>query len=168
LIYRNSADALARLEIAKNVVWLVANEAYLQWTRHLDYDPGPRALQVGDVAGLDCGPGAVACYSPADDVITLGTGWIRDVYASLWSRNDFLAREAVQELFLVITHEAGHQFGYENHDGSADGCGGGDDHCHAPYGSGSVMGYDHRRGGSVRYGERRGGHAPYPERDVER
>ncbi|MCY4240135.1 MAG: hypothetical protein OXD36_00150, partial [Rhodobacter sp.] len=158
LRFRDSPDARARLEIAENVVWLVANEAYLQWTRHLDYDPGPRALQVGDVAGLDCGPGAVACYSPADDRITLGTDWLRGVYANLWSGNDFLARGAAEELFFVLTHEAGHQFGYENPRGSSVGCGDGSDAppCHAPVGSGSVMSYDHLpppRGvsGSLRY-----------------
>ena len=130
-----SENAEVRLEIAENVVWLVANQAYLQWTRHLDYDSAPRALQFGDIGRLDCEPGSIACYFPDDDVIVLGTDWLRDVYANLWSGNDFLAQEAVEELFLVITHEAGHQFGYENHDGSTDGCGGDDDHCHAPYGS---------------------------------
>ncbi len=157
LRFGGSADAEARLEIAQNVVWAAANKAYLQWTRHLDYDPGPRALRVGSVRGLDCGPGAIACYSPSGDVIVLSSDWIRDVYANLWSGNDFLARGAVQELFLAITHEAGHQFGYENTGGVTEGCVGHDHPCHAPVGSGSVMGYDHLpppRGvnGGVRYG----------------
>ncbi len=55
-----------------------------------------------------------------------------------------------QTAFLVLSHEAGHQFGYSNPDGIKQGCGG-THGCHAPYGSGSVISYDHQKGGSVRY-----------------
>jgi len=159
--WRGNAAGEARLDAAENALWVAANAAYLQWTRHLDHDPGPLALQIGEVGGLDCGPDpdAIACHvtGGSGDTVILGADWIGDVYDDLTSGDDYFTRRAVQELFVVLTHEAGHQFGYRNPRGSVNGCGGAHNHCHAPVGSGSVMSYDHlqpSRGGvdgSVRY-----------------
>ncbi len=52
---------------------------------------------------------------------------------------------------MVASHEAGHQFQYEHQHGTTHGCGDDGNRCHAPYGSGSVISYDHLRGRSVRY-----------------
>ncbi len=80
----------------------------------------------------------------------LSTRWIRQRYEDIYYR---LGRRgpALEEIFWVVSHEAGHRLGYEHHHGSMEGCGDDGNRCHAPYGSGSVMSYDHRRGRSVRY-----------------
>ena len=159
--WRNNGAAAGRLENAENALWTAANAAYLQWTRHLDYDPDPPAIQIGEVGDLNCGPNpnAIACHvgGPVDTVI-FSTAWIENVYDALASGDDYFGERAVQYLFAVLTHEAGHQFGYENLRGSEGGCQGFDHPCHAPIGSGSVMSYDHLPqsmggvNGSVRYG----------------
>ncbi len=47
--WRFDNNALARLDFASLWLWQLANQAYLQWTRHLNYDPGSLAVQVGDL-----------------------------------------------------------------------------------------------------------------------
>ncbi|MCY4243032.1 MAG: hypothetical protein OXD36_14980 [Rhodobacter sp.] len=160
--WRGGGAAADRLASAERALWTAANAAYLQWTRHLDYNPGPPAIQIGEVGDLDCGPNpnAIACHvewTDGDSAVILSAAWIEDVYDALASGDDRFGEIAVQNLFAVITHEAGHQFGYENPRGSVEGCGDHDHPCHAPVGSGSVMSYDHLPpslggvNGSVRY-----------------
>ena len=140
--WQYNAAARERLALASGVLWTLANRAYLQWTRHLDYDPGPIALQLGEDDYLNCGHGsnALACYSSSRNAVVLRDRWLADIYEKLLSYRQDQSGEAIVELFQVLTHEAGHQFGYMNPDGTTDGCG--EIRCHAPYGSGSVISYD--------------------------
>ena len=140
--WRYDSEASDRLELAAGVLWILANRAYLQWTRHLDYDPGPMALQLGEDGDLNCGHGStiLACYSPSHNAVVLRDRWLAQIYENLVSYRQDRSSAAIMELFWVLTHEAGHQFGYMNPDGTADGCG--ETRCHAPYGSGSVISYD--------------------------
>ena len=144
--WRYDNAAAWNLDRLERLIWMTANRAYLQWTRHLDYDPGPLTVYVGD-GPAECGGESIACHNPAYDAVTLTTDWLEEIYDDIASGN---GEDAARELFAVLTHEAGHQFGYENRHGTTDGCGG--DHCHAPYGSGSIMSYDHVEGRSLNYG----------------
>lgn len=132
----------------KEVLGIFATSAYMQWSRHLTIDPGPLELQIGEIPSSHC-HGAVACYRSDVNKVILGEQWLIDNDFGLKSgwRN---AGNIYSELFWVISHEAGHQFGYYNPNGIADGCGGGSG-CHAPYGSGSVMSYDLSVGNNARY-----------------
>ena len=124
--------------------------AYFQWTRHLNYDPGQLQLRVGyfpdDPHSVGFG-GNIAYYDPERDVVVLTESIIIDNYRNLisgiWFEDEQRLAAVIQRLFLVISHEAAHQFGYENPDGITEGCGGDETRCHAPYGSGSVASYDH-------------------------
>ena len=153
--WRFDNNALGRLDAAGLWLWQLANQAYLQWTRHLNYDPGALAVQVGDLGHLTCHGRGLACYDPASNAVILSEDWIAENYAnlvrSLATENTAAFRQVRDELFWVLTHEAGHQFGYMNPNGTTDGCGDGVTRCHAPYGSGSVVGYDTLVGGSSRY-----------------
>ena len=153
-------EANERLEYFYGFLWILGNQAYRQWTRHLDTDPGVLRIQVGSIAGLDCGPQADACYRPGTRDVVLNDRTLVRNYRRyidfLFTGNDVYGETAIQELFALMTHEAGHQFGYKNPDGATHGGCDPDDPCHAPIGSGSVMSYDHLpppRGvnGSVRY-----------------
>ena len=119
----------------------------------LDYDPGSLALQIGSHGNLSCHNEGIACYVPSANSVVLNDAWIAANYAYLQYSLATADAEAFwtvyEHLFVVLTHEAGHQFGYWNPSGTTDGCGG--DRCHAPYGSLSVISYDHLRGRSVRY-----------------
>ncbi len=152
--WRFDADARARIDAAGLWLWRLANQAYLQWTRHLNYDPGSLAVHVGAQGSLACHSGQVACYVPNVDAVILGDEWIAKNYENLMravvTENRDAARRVGEELFYVLAHEAAHQFGYMNPTGTTDGCGGGP-RCHAPYGSGSVASYDASIGRSVRY-----------------
>ncbi len=155
-------EANERLEQFYGFLWILGNQAYRQWTRHLDTDPGVLRIQVGSIAGLECGgPQAAACYRPGTGDVVLNDSTLVRNYRRyidyLITGNDVYGETAIQELFLIITHEAGHQFGYKNPAGATHGGCDPDDPCHAPVGSGSVMSYDDLpppRGanGSVRYG----------------
>ena len=151
--WRFNSHARARLDYTGELLWTLANQAYLQWTRHLDYDPGSLSLQIGSHGNFTCHNKGLACYLPNLNAVVLNDAWIADNYHTLkfaaLTGNNQLAGRVVEELFVVMTHEAGHQFGYRNPDGTKDGCG--QTRCHAPYGSGSVISYDHLRGTSVRY-----------------
>ena len=151
--WRYDNNALARLVFAERLLWTLGNQAYLQWTRHLDYDPGSLALQIGFHGNLTCHNEGIACYVPSANAVVLNDAWIAANYAYLQYSLATADAEAFwtvyDHLFVVLTHEAGHQFGYWNPGGTTDGCGG--DRCHAPYGSRSVISYDHLRGRSVRY-----------------
>ena len=135
-------------------IWKLANQAYYQWTRHLDYMPGELTLQIGQVGDLTCHNRGYACYSPISNAIILNDAWIKRNYDAwiyaLDYDNQELWESINEELFFVLSHEAGHQFGYSNPDGMGDGCSG-DHGCHAAYGDGSVIGYDFNRGGRSRY-----------------
>ena len=151
-----SSQAVANIETFANEVWTTANQAYGQWTRHLNYDPRPPVLQIGKEGDLRCHNRDIACYDRSTNAVILNDQWVVEKYDDyiygLQSPLNFEVWQAVrEELFLIISHEAGHQFGYYNPSGIADGCGGGHG-CHAPWGSGSVISYDDLRGGSVRYG----------------
>lgn len=152
--WRFDNNALARLDFASLWLWQLANQAYLQWTRHLNYDPGSLAVQVGDLGSLTCHGRGLACYDPDSNAVILSEDWIAENYASfvrsLETEDIDAFLDVRAELFWVLTHEAGHQFGYMNPGGTTDGCGA-DNKCHAPYGSGSVIGYDTQVGGSSRY-----------------
>ena len=151
--WRYDNNALARLDLVERMIWVLANQAYMQWTRHLDYDPGSLALQIGSHGSLHCHNVGIACYIPDRDAVVLSDDWIAENYHILWravaTDNEAAFWTVHDSLFFVLTHEAGHQFDYENPHGTTDGCG--DDPCHAPYGSRSVISYDHLEGRSVRY-----------------
>ena len=153
--WRYDNNARDRLEAAARLLWIVGNQAYLQWDRHLDHDPGSLALQIGSHGSLTCHNEGIACYVPDENAVILSNGWIAKNYAvllySLATANEEAFRAVYEHLFIVLTHEAGHQFDYRNSGGITDGCGDGVTRCHAPYGSGSVISYDHLRGRSVRY-----------------
>ena len=97
----------------------------------------------------------------------LSTRWIRQRYEDIYYR---LGRRgpALEEIFWVVSHEAGHRPSAMSITTDRWKVGGDDgNRCHAPYGSGSVMSYDHR--GPKRALQRNaGGRPPHPERDVER
>ncbi len=106
----------------------------------------------------DCGAGSLGCYDPISNIVILNEDTIVRNYGRyldwLISGNDVFAEQAIQELFLLFTHEAAHQFGYQNPDGISgreNDCSSQEDYCHAAYGSGSIVSYGHLRGGSVRY-----------------
>ncbi|MDE2789151.1 MAG: hypothetical protein OXI81_01840 [Paracoccaceae bacterium] len=119
----------------------------------MDYDPGSLALQVGSHGNLVCHNEGIACYVSSENAVVLSNAWIAENYAALYDSlamdNAEAFRVVHNKLFIVLTHEAGHQFGYRNPNGTTDGCG--ETRCHAPYGSGSVISYDHLEGRSVRY-----------------
>ena len=49
-----SSRAVADIETFTNEVWTTANQAYAQWTRHLNYSPEPPTLQIGQEGDLTC------------------------------------------------------------------------------------------------------------------
>ena len=120
----------------------------------MDYDPGNLALQIGSHGNITCHNEGIACYVPSENAVVLSDDWVAENYAVLQYSAATGNAEAFwfvyEQLFSVLTHEAGHQFGYRNPGGTTDGCGGGPA-CHASYGSGSVISYDHLQGRSVRY-----------------
>ena len=156
--WRYDSNARERLQTAEDVVEALASQAYMQWTRHLDYDPGHLALVIGS-PGDQCG--GVACHSQrvsyvpdldvyaSLDLVILDETWVVENYNALWRNSETEIIQAFREMFFVLSHEAGHQFGYRNPRGIAEGCS--ERGCHAPYHSGSIMSYDHTIGRSVRY-----------------
>ncbi len=147
--------AQQRIEDFAGVLWILYSQAYRQWTRHLDYDPGDLTLQIGRLPlSPDCGAGNLGCYDPGNNIVILNEETIVRNYRRyldwLLTGNEVFADRAIQELFFVFSHEAAHQFDYQNPNGTTDGCGAAE-RCHAPYGSGSIASYDHLRGGRVRY-----------------
>ena len=157
--WRYDRNAERRLQTAEAVVEALASQAYMQWTRHLDYDPGHLALVIGS-PGDYCG-GGVACHSQRVsyvpdldvyavlDLVILDESWVEENYNALWRNSETEVIQAFREMFFVLSHEAGHQFGYHNPRGIAEGCS--ERGCHAPYYSGSIMSYDHTIGRNVRY-----------------
>ena len=86
--------------------------------------------------------------------MVLNDAWIAANYRNLVcgaaTGTEDLVGSVSQNLFVVLSHEAGHQFGHTHPEGAEDGCGG--IRRHAPYGSGSVTRYGHLKGGgSVRH-----------------
>ena len=112
------------------------NRGYLQWTRHLDYDPGELKIGIKEFDDLS----EAGHYDSAENKVFLAKQYLSNLYHDHVSRDFGPRSDALDRLFLVITHEAGHQFGYNNTKGSTEGCGG--ETCHALVGSGSVMSYD--------------------------
>ncbi len=154
--WRFDSNARGRLRFTGWLLWKLSNWAYTQWTRHLDYDPNILALQVGAQGSLNCHGGrARACYNPAVNAVILSDSWIIQNYSKLFISailgDEEGLGEVAQELLWVMTHEAGHQFGYRNPAGITEGCGTPSDRCHAPDGSGSVISYDPLKGRSARY-----------------
>ena len=135
------------------MVWILANQAYMQWTHHLDYDPGSLTLQVGSHGSLTCHNLRIACFVEGRDADVLDDDWIADNYEqikhSVRTDNPDANWAVYDTLFIVLSHEAGHQFGYRNPSGTTDGYG--NVRCHAPYRSRSVISYDHWEGRSIRY-----------------
>ncbi len=160
--WRYDTAAQERLVGSAILLQAVATRAYHQWTRHLNLDFNePLTLQVGAEGRLNCGHSASGCYIGGDiDAVVLSDRFLLDVHRELWRTiaqspdTQIIDVPAVQALFHLISHEAGHQFAYYNSGGIGrdpdDGCGG-QHGCHAAYGSGSIMSYDHRIGRSVRY-----------------
>lgn len=116
---------------------------YHQWLKHLDYNATDLNVRIEDLEG------AKAAYSIRDNDVILDSDWLLGLYVDYANNNNRIA--ALDELAWVITHEAGHQFGYENPDGDSEGCGDGSK-CHGPIGSGSVTSYDAHIGLSSNYG----------------
>ena len=143
--WENNPAAIERLEQAERDLWRITQLAYNQWVRHLNYDPEPLLMEVGTPKGhIDFN----AWYNPAEDKVVLSAEWLNSVYDNTQDRYA-LKWPAIEELFWVISHEAGHQFKYHHPTGRIEN----DDidHYHAPYGSGSVISYDANQGRSVRY-----------------
>ena len=95
-----------------------------------------------------------------DDEINIDSTWLLKVYHdymdadninSVGDEGQAGAKKALEQLTHIITHEAGHQFGYEHPNGDIDGCGM-KNKCHGPEYSGSVMSYDHHKKRPVNYG----------------
>ena len=158
--WRSDEVAKEFLFAAEWMIWLAANQAYTQWTRHLDYDPGLLLLQIGDEENLTCHNKGIACYVPNEDAVVLSNAWVENIYTNFkdgiytyfqtgyWSGIE----DVYEKLFYVLSHEAGHQFGYSNPNGITDGCG--HDRCHAPYKpgqTGSVISYNVLQGDSAYY-----------------
>lgn len=146
--------AEARIDALHTILWSVTQKAYQQYTRHLHYDPGTFRVTITSIPS-EQGEFPIGAYVPSINRVVLDVDWLWGNYDAML--DDYLNQDtpihltrSYQEMLFVLTHEAGHHFGYHNHGGSSDGCGAGDE-CHAPYGSGSVMSYDHLQGGSVRY-----------------
>ena len=116
---------------------------YHQWLKHLDYDATGLNVRIEDLED------AKAAYSITNNDVILDSDWLLGLYVDYANGNNRIA--ALDELAWVITHEAGHQFGYENPDGDTNGCGRGNP-CHGPVGSGSVTSYDAHIGLSSNYG----------------
>lgn len=100
-------------------------------------------------------PGAIGHYDPALNEVVLSSDWlIENGFYYFAVGNDRQFNASIDQLTWIVTHEAAHQFGYENPNGTTDGCGDGPNppRCHAPYGSGSVVSYDFHYGRSTNYG----------------
>ena len=119
---------------------------YNQWLRHLDYDPGQLDIGIADL-----GPRAKGAYYPFTNEVKIDSKWLLNAYYYYSVGNTQQSNAALDELSHLITHEAAHQFGYNNPNGDSEGCGDGSK-CHGPIGSGSVTSYDHHKGLSVNYG----------------
>ncbi len=134
--------------MATQILENLVGKAYFQWTRHLTHDPDPVVLVVGDYQGTVCGGhNRIGCRIPEPwDVVMISDDWVIENYVKLYSGD---ASGAVEGMFTLLTHEAGHQFNYGHPSGTGHGCG--DGRCHAPDGSGSVISYDHTKGRSIRY-----------------
>ena len=148
-----NAAAKDRLNRVKAFVTNTVRTAYKQWARHLDQPQQSVSLALGESFPTTC-HGSLACYVPSSNEVILSNAWLEQNYQNIWraaSRNDVSGLEAVYaELLWVVTHEAGHQFGYLHPRGDIQGCGTGH-RCHAPVGSGSVMSYDLLKGLRARF-----------------
>ena len=148
-----NAAAKDRLNRVKAFITNTVRTAYKQWARHLDRPQQRVSLALGESFPTTC-HGAFACYVPSANEVILSNAWLVNNYRNIWraaSRNDVAGLESVYaELLWVVTHEAGHQFGYRHPRGDTQGCGGGH-RCHAPVGSGSVMSYDLLKGLRARF-----------------
>ena len=121
---------------------------YHQWLRHLDYDPGELPIEIKPTGD----PREIAYWTSDGDKVVLGSEWLLNVYYDYSVGNDQQLNAALDQLAWVITHEAAHQFRYNNPNGLTRGCSDGSG-CHAPLGSSSVVSYDaHLLGSSVNYG----------------
>lgn len=145
----------------------IAGQAFKQWTRHLTEDPGYVNLTVGYPEDYGCSTHHAACYvyDQPKGFVFLDEVQAGEKESCIGSSNpcvfmpnhelfqehgdsslvvDISQRhESRDNLFQILTHEAGHRFDYNNLDGRRDTCGGiGSFECHAPDGSGSVMSYD--------------------------
>lgn len=140
-----------------------AEQAFLQWTRHLETSPGYVNLVVGNTSEHDCGSHHNGCYvydrfwGSNSNIQTRegprvfqprasGGGEPNDDGKGAIHVNSKLVIEpwvAEDQSFLLelLTHEAGHRFDYDHPQGKDD-CGGSLRGCHAPDSSGSVMSYD--------------------------
>lgn len=118
----------------------IAEYAYMSWTRHLNYDPGIQRIGFDYLEPND--RGTIYGYHDGNvDVVNINAYWLKQNITE-WIIFGSSYADPVQALFALLTHEAAHQFGYANANGSTDGCGGSTVPCHAPDGSGSVTSYD--------------------------
>lgn len=153
----NSA-AWARLLEFEELLIEAVRTGYKQWARHLRPQTLTVDLQIGDSASANCGGGhsTIGCYiGGATNKVVITENWLLDQYrtwrtAAAYRRGDIMT-DVFFELVHLVTHEAGHQFGYRHPQGTTDGCGNESGRCHAPYGSGSVLSYDHRLASPTRY-----------------
>ena len=139
-------------EIISDSLWWTTNlqreinRAYLQWTRHLDYDPGKIEIGIGSTDDT-----TIAYYDTTENKVVLGEAWLSDLYNHYVTGDSDAYSNALNNLTLAITHEAARQFDYNNPEGTTEGCGN-EIKCHAPVDSGSVVSYDYHIGNSVNYG----------------
>ena len=121
---------------------------YAEWMKHLNYDPGELSLRIQPGRG----EGWIGAYNPTTDEVIISSDWL-DEQVIDWINHIRYGEgrnPVFDSLVNLVTHEAAHQFGYENINGDSEGCGDGVK-CHAPVDSGSVVSYDAHKGLSVNY-----------------
>lgn len=155
----NSA-AWYRLTRFEELLIRAVRTGYKQWARHLRPQTLNVDLQIGDsvTGSANCGGGhsTIGCYiGGTTNKVVITENWIVEQYrkwrtAAAYRRGD-IETDVFFDVLHLVTHEAGHQFGYRHPQGTTDGCGDDNTRCHAPYGSGSVLSYDHSFYSPTRY-----------------
>lgn len=153
----NSA-AWRRLAQFEKLLIEAVRTGYKQWARHLRPQTLNVDLQIGDSGSANCGGGhsTIGCYiGGTANKVVITESWIVEQYrkwrtAAAYRRGD-IETDVFFEVLHLVTHEAGHQFGYRHPEGTTNGCGSATERCHAPYGSGSVLSYDHELKSPTRY-----------------
>ena len=137
----------------------------MQWTRHLEEDPGSVNLVIGNIGDHGC-LGSSACYVYTlrfrfpEEIRERGQSvenycdnysdpcYYQAIGDVIWIHEDSklvldssLLSQGQDYLFSLLTHEAGHRFDYHHPHGDDDGCDG-ISGCHAPAVDGSIMGYN--------------------------
>lgn len=115
--------------------------------KHLNYDPGKLTLRIrpGEEEGW------IGAYDTEKREVYISSDWLDEQFSQSFRGSNEDRKGVLEAITLLATHEAAHQFGYENPDGDTEGCGNSGVKCHGPVGSGSVTSYDHHKGLPVNY-----------------